>query len=136
MHTLSKLAFAAALFAYGLNGALAQLPVTVDCPQQPCFNGPGLEGGVQTAGNVSGPIKGDVRTAVLTVLKTVLSYLALIALIAIIVAGFFLVAGGGSDASKDRAKKIILYVIIGLLVILFSRIIVEFFLQIGQDVQQ
>ena len=47
-------------------------------------------------------------------------------MIAIVVAGLFLILGMGDETSKDRAKKIVLYTIIGLLVLLFVRVIVGF----------
>ena len=69
----------------------------------------------------------DIRVIILNVLAFSLDFLALIALIAIIIAGILLIVSGGSDEQKDRAKKIIIYVVIGLLVILFARLIVSFF---------
>ncbi len=36
---------------------------------------------------------------------------------------------GGEDAAKDKAKKMILYVAIGLVIILFCRVLVSFFLR-------
>lgn len=68
-----------------------------------------------------------IRDAILDILIFVLNFLALVAVIFIIIAGIRLIVSQGSDEQKDKAKKTILYVIIGLLVILFARVIVGFF---------
>lgn len=69
----------------------------------------------------------NAREITIDILKFTLSFLALAAVIMIIVAGFFLVLGGGSEASAGKAKKIILYTVIGLVIIFFARVIVGFF---------
>ncbi len=92
------------------------------------FNGPGLHGGVQEATGISGPIQGDVRSVTLLILYHVLSYLALAAVVTIVIAGVILVLSGGGDAGKDRAKKMIYGVALGLLVILLARTGVGFML--------
>lgn len=78
-----------------------------------------IEGGVE--GDV------DVKQTLIDVLQFVLSFLALLAIIFIIVAGIRLIVSQGEEEQKDKAKKTILYVIIGLLVILFAKVIVSFF---------
>lgn len=100
---------------------IAALPVAV----AQIFNSDGgIEEGLETAGGISNIQTGDVRETVVRVLGQVLSFLALVAVIAVIIAGIYLIVGMGSDDSKERAKKIILYTIIGLVIILFSRVIV------------
>ncbi len=68
-----------------------------------------------------------IRDIILRALQFVLDFLALAAVIFIIVAGIRLIFSQGADEQKDKAKKTILFVIIGLLVILFARVIVGFF---------
>lgn len=68
---------------------------------------------------------GDAREVVVDIIKRVLNFLALIAVVMVIIAGFYLVLSLGNDEQKDKAKKIILYTLIGLVIILFSRVIVE-----------
>jgi hypothetical protein len=46
----------------------------------------------------------------------------------VVVAGFYFVMSGGSESVKDRAKKIIFYVVIGLIIVLLARSLVGFFL--------
>ncbi|HLD07921.1 MAG TPA: hypothetical protein VJB60_02555 [Candidatus Peribacterales bacterium] len=71
----------------------------------------------------------DVRDIIVDVIKFILSFLSLIAVIMIIIAGFYLILGAGTEASVTHAKKIILYTIIGLIVIFFARVIVGLFTQ-------
>lgn len=80
-------------------------------------------------GNVDIPVGNgqNLRETIIDIINFVLSFLALAAVIMIIVAGFILVLGGGSEASATRAKKIILYTIIGLIIIFFARVIVGLF---------
>ena len=80
---------------------------------------------VQGVGGIASGI--DFRTAVVNAVKTAISYLALIAVVAIVVAGITFMVGMGSDTSIQRARKIIIYTIVGFLVILFAAAIVTFF---------
>lgn len=78
-------------------------------------------------GTPSAVDKQGIRDVILRALAFVLDFLALAAVIFVVIAGIRLIVSGGSDDQKDKAKKIILYVIIGLLVVLFARVIVGFF---------
>ncbi|MSR87398.1 hypothetical protein EXS70_04495 [Candidatus Peribacteria bacterium] len=78
-------------------------------------------------GTPSAVDKQGVRNIILNALTFVLDFLALAAVVFIVIAGIRLIVSQGSDTQKDAAKKTILFVIIGLLVILFSRVIVGFF---------
>jgi type IV secretory pathway VirB2 component (pilin) len=71
--------------------------------------------------------KQGIRDIILRILYFVLDFLALIAVVFIVIAGIRLLVSQGNDEQKDKAKKTILYVVIGLLVILFARVIVGFF---------
>ena len=90
----------------------------------PCFNGGGIADGLNAASGLAGIPDGDVRQTIIRILLQVLSFLALAAVIAIIIAGIYLIVGMGSDDSKERAKKIILYTLVGLVIVLFARVIV------------
>lgn len=76
----------------------------------------------------------SVRQTILDILTVVLNFLALIAVIFIIVAGIRLIVSQGSEEQRDTAKKTILYVVVGLLVILFARVIVGFIANLGTDI--
>ena len=71
--------------------------------------------------------KQGIRDVILRALQFVLDFLALAAVVFIVIAGIRLLVSQGSDELKDKAKKTILFVIIGLLVVLFARVIVGFF---------
>ena len=90
------------------------------------FDGPGLEGGVGEAGNIQGPVKKTLREAVIDLMRKVLNFMALAAVVVIVIAGLSLIVGQGSDDSKNKAKNIILFAIVGLLVIFFARAVVGF----------
>ena len=58
--------------------------------------------------------------------KKILTFMALIAVVFIVIAGIRLVISQGEEAEKDKAKKTILFVIIGLVVILLAQGLVDF----------
>lgn len=83
-------------------------------------------GDVPDIGGVEGGSEDEIRESILSVLETVLNFMALIAVIFIVIAGIRLVISQGEDQEKDKAKKTIFYVIIGLIVILIAQAIVGF----------
>jgi hypothetical protein len=93
------------------------------------YNGGGLNAGIQATKTIKLP-DADLRTVILNILQTVLSYMALAAVVAIIVAGIYLVLSFGSETARDRAKNIIIYTLVGLVIILFSEVIVNVALHI------
>ena len=89
-----------------------------------------IEDGLGELGDLVDVPTGDasgVREAIVNVINFALSFLALVAVLTIIVAGFFLILGMGSETSSQRAKKIIIYTIVGIVIIFFVRVIVGFF---------
>ena len=77
-------------------------------------------------GGVDATDTDSVRTEVVRILQIVLSFMALVAVIFIVIAGIRLIASQGEEQEKDKAKKTIFYVIIGLIVILLAKAIVAF----------
>ncbi len=82
---------------------------------------------------VKAVISGDSGTAqvlvtgvVLSILSVILNVVTTLAVLMIVVAGLYLILSLGEEGQKDKAKKIILYCIIGIVIILFSRAIVVF----------
>ena len=69
----------------------------------------------------------DIRESAGDTIRFVVTFVSLAALVAIITAGIFLMVGFGSDTSISRAKKIVIFTVIGLFVIFFARVIVAFF---------
>lgn len=93
---------------------------------QPIYNGEGPINGVTLTSGLSGiPHDSDPRATIISILEAVLSFMALISVVAIVIAGIYLIVGLGSDDSKEKAKKIVQYTLIGLMIILFSRVIVS-----------
>lgn len=71
----------------------------------------------------------QTRESVVRVINFVLTFLALIAVIFVIVGGFRILAAGGNEENVTKGRKTIIYAIIGLLIIFFARVIVGFFTQ-------
>ena len=86
----------------------------------------GIFGDVPDIGGIDAGSDDTIRQSVLDVLERVLNFMALIAVIFIVVAGIRLVVSQGEEQEKDKAKKTIIYVIIGLVVILIASAIVSF----------
>lgn len=82
--------------------------------------------GATGAGSLFGTPPGSVniRANIISILKEVLTYMGLAGVVSIVIAGIMLVVSGGEESTKDRAKKIILYTVVGLIVILLASAIV------------
>ncbi len=63
------------------------------------------------------------------VLNSILSFLGLVAVAAIIYSGFLYITAGGDDTKTENAKKIILFAAVGILVILLSFALVNTIIQ-------
>ena len=92
------------------------------------FNGGGLDAGVNTAAQINGPVHDSLRGVILSLFYQALSFLALAGVVMMVIAGFYLVLSAGNDTAKDTAKKMILYVVIGLIIVFIARSVVGFFL--------
>ncbi|MDB4979200.1 MAG: hypothetical protein JWM56_1386 [Candidatus Peribacteria bacterium] len=91
------------------------------------FNGCGLTCGLNAIRGKFGQLfQGDLRAVISRILSTVLDLMGFIAVIMIIIAGIYLIVGQGSDDSQTKAKNIVIYTIVGLILILLSRVIVGF----------
>lgn len=66
----------------------------------------------------------DYRSIVIDVLAAVLNFLALIAVVVVVIAGIRLIISQGDEDAKEKAKKTIFYALIGLVIVLFARVIV------------
>jgi uncharacterized protein involved in response to NO len=89
------------------------------------YNGGGIDDGIDLADDITGVATADPRVVAINIIEAVLSYLALIAVAMVIAAGVYLIVSLGNDDNKEKAKKIVYYTIIGLIVVLFARIIVS-----------
>ena len=78
---------------------------------------PGLEEGEGVDGIIQ---------AILDIIAVVLNVILLIAVVFVIVAGIRLIVSGGDETQKDKAKQAIIYVVVGIIVVLFARVLVSF----------
>lgn len=67
---------------------------------------------------------GSLRQIIEQIIVAVLNFLALIAVVVVIIAGIRLIVSQGNDEEKDKAKKAIFYALAGLVIVLFARVIV------------
>jgi hypothetical protein len=75
--------------------------------------------------------QGSFRSLALTIVNFFLTFLGLIAVVMIIYGGFLYVSAAGNQEKIESAKKIIMYAVIGIVVILLSFAIVNTVLTAG-----
>lgn len=89
------------------------------------YGGGGILDGIAAAAGLGGITEIDsILDLILMIIAFILDFALLLAVLAIIIAGLYLITSQGDEGQKDKAKKIIFYAIIGIIVILFSRLIV------------
>lgn len=64
--------------------------------------------------------QGSIRALVLLIINFALGFLGLLAVIMIIFGGFLYVSSGGEQEKVDKAKKILLYAVVGIVIIIIS----------------
>jgi hypothetical protein len=67
----------------------------------------------------------EVKDIVVNILEAVLNFLALVAIVVVVIAGIRLIVSQGDEGARDTAKKTIFYALIGLVIVLFARVIVS-----------
>jgi cytochrome bd-type quinol oxidase subunit 2 len=96
------------------------------------FFGPqGQSGSVPSAVIQATGGQGSVRQLILTFINYFLGFLGLLAVIMIIYAGVLYITDAGEGGNTDKAKKIIMYAVVGILIIFLSFAIVNFALGAG-----
>ena len=73
----------------------------------------------------------SLRALVLTIVDYFLGFLGLLAVIMVIYGGITYVASAGNDEAVGKAKKIIMYALIGIVIILLSFVVVKAILGAG-----
>jgi len=68
----------------------------------------------------------DVHDALTSVIQTVLTFLGIIAVLVIVVAGIRLIIGGADEQQREKARNAVLYAVIGLILVLLAGAIVNF----------
>lgn len=81
--------------------------------------------------DVGGSGSTNLKQTIINVTKTVLTYVSLVAVVVIIIAGIWMILGLGEESSKEKAKKIVIYTIVGLLLIMLANAIVTFVIDLG-----
>lgn len=98
---------------------------------------PAAGAAILNPGDVPGPVsegtggETSLRGLVLTIISYFLGFLGLLAVIMIIYGGVTYVISAGNDEAIGNAKKIIMYSLIGLIIILLSFVIVRAVLGAG-----
>ncbi len=75
----------------------------------------------------------DIIGAIVDVIVIILDFVAILAVLFVIIAGLRLIISGGDEGEKDKAKQTIIYVIAGIIVILFARVIVVYVANVFSD---
>jgi len=122
----TRLWLCAALLAFSVGALHLAIPESHALAQ--VYNGPGLQQGVEGVQGIHG---GSLRSTIANIVNKVLTYVALLAVIMIIIAGLYLILSLGNDSAKETAKKIVLYVAIGLILILIAKALVMFFISLA-----
>jgi cytochrome bd-type quinol oxidase subunit 2 len=76
----------------------------------------------------------DFRSAMVNILNYVLTFVGLIAVAMLIYGGFVYLTSSGNEEQTRKAKSIILYAIIGIIVIALSFVIVNTIISAGKTV--
>jgi len=113
------------LFLFGIVSSLLALGTALASPIDDGLNTVAANSGVPTAVNAT-----ELRPFIGNTLRYVVNHLALAAVVTIVIAGILLIVGLGTDQARERAKKIIIYTFVGLVLIFFTRVIVAFVLNI------
>ena len=96
------------------------------------FDGEGLIGGLDEARDEIDTEDTGIRTeddiivAIAEIINFVLLFAGIFAVVAFVVAGFMFILGFGSDSSIQRARKIMIWAAVGLVVIIFAFVLVDF----------
>lgn len=103
-----------------LGAALLAMPTLLSAQ---VYSGGGITAGISAAGGL-GLASANPFYVLLNVIRVVLSFMGIVAVATIIIAGIYMIISLGNDEQIEKGKKIIKYTLIGLVVILFSRTMV------------
>lgn len=98
----------------------------------PVFQGSGIQGGAELVrqeiqGSELGIVEeGSLIQTILFIIRYILIFSGLLAFVAFLWAGFLYVTAFARDENTESAKNAMLYASIGIIIILFSWVIVEF----------
>ncbi|MCF7844906.1 MAG: hypothetical protein K9M03_03710 [Kiritimatiellales bacterium] len=95
------------------------------------YSGDGISAGVSQAAETGVGTELDLKVVIGDIVDQALTFVTILAVTVIIIAGFYLILGLGNDTSRETAKKIVIYVAVGILVIVLSKAFVEFIKTLG-----
>jgi len=107
---------------------LIQPPNRLKYDGKPIFDGPGLIGGATIVeGGIDGNISQErnLKELIIGWTNFLLSISAILAVVALVWAGFLYITAFGDDSRMETAKKIVIWVVLGILLILASYAIVN-----------
>lgn len=114
---------------------LASPALALDCSKAPdsTTTACAIQGGVKTAagGEDQGAAPSNVHTILTNVINIFSLVIGIIAVIVIIIAGLTYITSGGDASKAASAKSTILYAVIGLIVVAFAQLIVQFAINAG-----
>ncbi len=86
-------------------------------------------------GNITGSDigSGNLKEAIVVVIQYILGFVAIVAVVVIVIAGIRFIVSAGEEGEKEKAKKMIIYALIGLVIILLAEAIVNFVLDVGTN---
>lgn len=116
--TFKQIVLVSVLMVFGLTLA-SQLPVAF------AQGGFGMEQSHIAAVDVSTGGSSDLKALARTIINYVLGFLGLIAVAMVIYGGISYVTAAGEQSKVDNAKKVILYAIVGLIIVILSYAIVS-----------
>lgn len=91
----------------------------------------GLKEGETAAKGANLPATGDAITIILKVINFILKLIAILAVLFLVIAGVMYITSLGDENRAGRAKRMILYVVIGLVIIVLSQLIVNLVLSLA-----
>ncbi|MDD5055013.1 MAG: hypothetical protein PHZ00_01965 [Candidatus Peribacteraceae bacterium] len=92
----------------------------------PVYSGNGVKDGLRQLSGLGLASNLSLTDLILVIITFILNIVLLLAVLAIIVAGVYLIVSNGDEGQKDKAKNIVLYSIAGIILILLARVIVLF----------
>ncbi len=102
------------------------------CPgilQAAVYDGNGINAGRDAIVGVGGiSATANPRVAIANVINEALSYVALIAVVVVVIAGFYLILSLGDESGKEKAKKILIYTAAGIILLGLAKAIVSLFI--------
>ncbi|MBU0458174.1 hypothetical protein KJ652_04260 [Patescibacteria group bacterium] len=114
-NTIFKIISGLALFISNPAYALAQV-----------YGGGGVAAGVDAAVEAGVGTNANLGTILTDITVAIVKYTALLATIVIIIGGIWLIVGVGDEQAKERAKKIVLFTLIGVILVAIAGAIVTF----------